>query len=844
MSETGPPPPAGPPVVPDDSTFRLFVESVRDYAIFMLDPDGRVASWNAGAERVKGYRADEILGRHLSVFYPQEAIARGWPQHELAVATRDGRFEDEGWRIRKDGGRFWANVVITAVRDEAGSLRGFAKVTRDMTERLRALDTQAAHAQLQKTFEAMAEGVIVQDQQGRIVMANDAGARLCGYENGARLLAAPVGEVVERFEIFDEHGAPFPVERLPARRVFRGEPRAEALMRWRPKGTTQDRWSISKATPLVGPDGEVHHAISVVEDITERRRVFERLQFLSDAGDILASSLAYEETLASVARLAVPRIADWCTVDVCDDLGQVRQLAVAHVDPGRVAWAQEISRRYPVRLEAPQGIGAVLRTGKPEMVPEVTDAMLEAGAQDAEHLRLLQELGPRSYLSVPLVARGRTMGALTLLCTDESGRRYDEQDLTMAGLLGRRAGLAVDNARLYTGMQRALDQVTEISRTKDEFLATLSHELRTPLNAIVGWTNLLQHGRLGPEEVKRALGTIARNANLQTQLISDVVDVSRVVTGKVRLDVRAVHPLNVIENALDTVRPAAAAREIRLEALLNPGAGPISGDADRLQQVVWNLLSNAIKFAPRGGRVEVRLEAVNSHVEIVVQDDGPGIPAEFLPHVFERFRQADSSSTRAHKGLGLGLAIVRHLVELHGGQVRAANRVDRSGACFTVALPRRAALGGAAVTGGLVRGTSPADPGEDAGPSLGGIRVMLVDDEADARELLTVALQQGGADVMAVPTPAEVHRQLALYRPHVLLADIEMPGTDGYGLLREVRERRPEDGGLTPAIALTAYAGTEDRIRALSAGFDMHLAKPVQIRELRVAVARLAGQRR
>jgi len=384
--------------------------------------------------------------------------------------------------------------------------------------------------------------------------------------------------------------------------------------------------------------------------------------------------------------------------------------------------------------------------------------------------------------------------------------------------------------------------VMDISRTKDEFLATLSHEIRTPLNAIVGWTNILQSGKLSPELAERALATIARNASLQTQLISDLVDVSRIVTGKVRLDVRPIDPVAVIENALDTVRPAAEAKDIQIEAILNPRAGPISGDSERLQQVVWNLLSNAIKFTPKRGRVHVRLEAINSHVQIVIEDNGPGIPADFLPHVFERFRQADSSSTRGHKGLGLGLAIVRHLVELHGGQVRAENRAERTGAVFTVSLPRRAVVNAAVSNGDSALSTPQAM--SDPAPSLRGIRVMLVDDEPDARELLKVGLEHSGAEVMAVESAAEVQRQLGLHRPHVLLADIEMVGTDGYTLLRQLRARRPEEGGLTPAIAITAYAGPEDRIRALSAGFDLHLSKPVQLSELRVAVARLAGQRR
>ncbi|HEY7508650.1 MAG TPA: ATP-binding protein [Vicinamibacteria bacterium] len=844
--------------------FRLLVESVREYAIFMLDAEGHISSWNPGARRLKGYEADEILGQHFSVFYPPER-PRPQIQAELTTAVREGQYQEEGWRVRKDGTQFWADVTITPVRDRQERLVGFAKVTRDLTARRAAEDQRiqlaaerVAHAETQRlndqlhqaneqlrlVFGGITEGIIVQDAAGRIVLANDTGARLCGYPSAAALIAAPVADVLSRFEILDENGDPFPPERLPARRVLHGgEERAEAVMRTRLKGSPVDRWSLSKAAPLRDPQGNVAMAISIFEDVTERRNVLERLRFLSEAGEMLSSSLVHDDTLAAVARLSVPRIADWCTVDLFDERGQVKRLAVAHVDPAKVAWARDLEARYPVRLDAPHGVGSVLRTGRSELVSDVTDQMLQAGAEDAEQLRILRRLEVRSYICVPMVARDRIIGALTLLATGESGRRYDEQDLAMAELLGRRVGLAVENARLYTQTQAALSQVTEISRLKDEFLATLSHELRTPLNAIVGWASMLKGGSLAPDVARRGIETIDRNAALQSRLIADILDVSRIITGKVRLNVRAVHPLTAIEQAVDTIRPTADAKDVTIHTILDPSAGPISGDEERLQQILWNLLSNAVKFAPKGGRVQVRLEAVNSHIRITVEDNGPGIEQGFLPHLFERFRQADSSSTRAHGGLGLGLAIVRHLVELHGGRVRAANRDDGTGAVFTVQLPRRPVLAADAAPAGLRHpAVSPVAAGMEA--SLQGTRLMVVDDEEDARDLLGVSLEQSGAEVRKVGSADEVMAQLPAYRPHVLLADIEMPGKDGYSLLQMVRRLPPDQGGLTPAIAITAYAGVEDRIRALAAGFDLHLPKPVQLDELRIAVGRLAGQRR
>jgi PAS domain S-box-containing protein len=847
-----------------EAMFRLLVESVREHAIFMLDPNGYISTWNLGAQRLKGYQSSEIIGQHFSRFYPPDK-PRADIDYELVIAQRDGVFREEGWRLRKDGSRFWADVTITAVRDAQGTLVGFAKVTGDLTARkvadeqrvllaaekaahAAARDAHArvheAHEQLRLVFQGIAEGILVQDREGRVVLANDTAASMCGFASAAEMIAAPMADVICRFDIFDEAGAPFPLDQLPGRRALQGEERPEAVMRFRPRSNQAERWSVSKATPLRDGQGAIMGAVSIFEDMTDRRRIMERLRFLSDAGDLLASSLDYEETLAAVAGLTVPRIADWCTVDVMDERGRLRRLAVAHVDPAKAAWAKELEERYPTDRQAASGVGAVLRTGQAELRADITDEMMQAAARDPEHLRILRELGLRSYVSAPLLARDRVIGAVSLLTTDESGRRYDEQDLTMAELLGRRAGLAVENARLYNQTQAALSQATEISRLKDEFLATLSHELRTPLNAIVGWAHILKGNTTDPDLLSKGLETIDRNAAVQSRLIGDILDVSRIITGKVRLNVRPVHPYTAIEQAVDTVRPAAAAKNIRVETILDPSAGPISGDEERMQQILWNLLSNAVKFTPKGGRVQVRLEAVNSHVAITVEDNGPGIADNFLPYVFQRFRQADSSSTRAHGGLGLGLAIVRHLVELHGGRVRAENRPEGSGAVFTVELPRRS------VTVRDTESPMPRHPAVSPSPpasppaSLHGVKVLLVDDEPDARELIAVSLEQSGASVVKTDSADAAVSALAEHRPHVLLADIEMPGKDGYSLLQAIRSLPADQGGLTPSIAITAYAGVEDRIRALAAGFDLHLPKPVQLDELTTAVARLAGQRR
>jgi PAS domain S-box-containing protein len=704
-----------------EATFRLFIESVRDYAIFMLDAEGRVASWNAGAERIKQYRQEEIVGKHFSVFYPPEAVARRWPEHELEVAAREGRFEDEGWRVRKDGTRFWANVVITAVHDDRGRLRGFAKVTRDMTERRNAQEQSVRLAQ----------------QQAARAEAERANARLQALVEFSRTLAE----------------AGLDVDAI-----------AEAVCR--------------QATRVVGEG-------CVMAVLRERE---------------LRPIASHHEDREAAERLAN--------------------------GPGGVVVGDD------------SVVGRALNTRAVAVVarPDPTSGLPLAP-------EFLERHAVSEALVVPMTL---SAGAGAVLVLIRRSGTYSSADRLLVESLASRAALALANATLYADVQeaheqlrRALEEVTGMSRMKDQFLATLSHELRTPLNAIVGWVHLMKSTTLDPPLMAKAIDTIARNAETQSQLIGDILDVSAIVSGKTRLNVRAVDPAHAIDDAIDTLRPAAEGKQVKVEAVLDRSAGPISGDPERLQQIVWNLVSNAIKFAPKGGRVVVRLEAVRSEVKIAVEDDGPGIPEDFLPHVFERFRQADASSTRGYKGLGLGLAIVRHLVELHGGEVHAGNREDGPGAVFTVVLPRRPVAVPALPPGApaLQRVSTEV---VDIGPSLSGVRVLVVEDDDDARDLLTISLQQAGAEVRATGSAPSVLQLLPDERPHVLLADVEMPGMDGYTLMSEVRRLPRDRGGLTPAIALTAYAGIADRVRALSAGFDLHLAKPVQIRELRAAVARLA----
>jgi len=412
----------------------------------------------------------------------------------------------------------------------------------------------------------------------------------------------------------------------------------------------------------------------------------------------------------------------------------------------------------------------------------------------------------------------------------------------LAAAAEERTSVEVDREALLRKEQEARATAEAADRAKDQFLAVLSHELRTPLNAVYGWARMLRAGQIqGEADVTRALEVIERNANAQVQLVDDLLDVSRVISGKMRLDVRKVDLSIVVEAAADAVRPAAEAKGIRLQSVLDPRAGPITGDPDRLQQIVWNLLINAVKFTPKGGQIQVHLQRINSHVEIVVSDTGQGIAPDVLPVIFERFRQADSSSTRTHSGLGLGLALVKHLVELHGGTVVAQSAGATRGATFVVGLPLTIAefpLGPLP----RVHPTAPSAEPLPAGTPLDGLKILVVDDDPDALELTTAILESSGAGVRRCFAAPEALDALREWRPDVLVSDIEMPGEDGYSLIRKVRALDPAQGGRTPAIALTAYGRTQDRILSLAAGYSMHVPKPVDPGELTTIVASVAAR--
>jgi len=488
-----------------------------------------------------------------------------------------------------------------------------------------------------------------------------------------------------------------------------------------------------------------------------------------------------------------------------------------------------------------------------ELFPELTERRLDQNYKSAleGQIRLLSQAlhgyliampavsGEYDYAQMlqavrisPLSHEGRIIGTLTII-EDVTERVAREAELQAQ---------IEERSRLLLSEKLARNEAERANRLKDEFLATISHELRNPLNAILGWTHMMQLGKLNDANMERAVETIYRNAKSQSQLIADLLDVSRIISGKLRLEARTVDLINIINAAIDSIRPAADAKGIRLQTMLDPAASSIWGDADRLQQVVWNLLTNAVKFTPQGGRIQIKLQPIDSQVEIVVTDSGVGISKEFLPYVFDRFRQADASTTRKHGGLGLGLSIVRQLVDLHGGSVSVHSEGEGKGATFSILLPVVGVINNDDEAESVHPTHGDAIISFEGLPSLQGLKVLVVDDEADTRELIGEVLRECGSEVIISRSAAEALVALEEQKPDILISDLAMPDEDGYTLISKIRALPSERGGQIPAAALTAYARAEDRMRVLRSGFQFHLPKPVDSAELVTVVASLAGR--
>ena len=688
---------------------------------------------------------------------------------------------------------------------------------------------QAVHRrvdELETLFDVLPVGLaIAEDPDCRHIRVNRAYARMLDIPVQSNAsMSAPAGERPPFRMLRD--GRDVDARDLPMQRAAREgiEVRQFEVDVLRPDGRRVSLYM--DAMPLFHDDGTVRGVVGTAVEISDRMRVEREQRFLAEASRVLAGSLEYETTMQDLAALIVQVLGEYCFVDVLREDGLTSRVAAADADPDRQPLAREL-QRYPPSFKVDSPATRVIRSGEPFLCREVSDDLFARAAQSDAHAALIRALDPQSFLMVPLRARGRTLGLLTI-GTHRGHRGLEEHDLELARDVAARAALALDNALLYRHAQDA-------NRLKDDFLATLSHELRTPLNALLGWAQILRSQSGDDAPTRRAVESIERNAHAQLVLINDLLDVSRVISGKLRLDMKTVDIAGVITAAVDAVRPAARGREIELGVSIAPLRLEVTGDSDRLQQIVWNLLSNAVKFTPRGGRVDVTVEEPRGAVQVTVRDTGIGIDPAFLPFVFDRFRQADSSTTRAHGGLGLGLAIVRHLVDLHGGSVTVDSAGRDRGSRFVVTLP--ASLPQAASPGAR------AHPPTAHQGALRGVRVLAVDDDPDARELTLLVLEAAGADVVAVAGVDDALKAMDRADPDVIVADIGMPHLDGYDLVREI-QRRHEPGAHPPIIALTAYVSAEDAQRTAAAGFAKHLGKPVDHETLVSVVAACASRAR
>ena len=717
------------------SRLAAIVESSQD-AVIGKTLDGTITSWNEAAARMYGYTAAEAVGRNISFVVPEERL-----EELREIMARVGRGESvknlETVRASKGGARFDVSLTISPIRDGTGRWVGASTIARDISAPKRAEEERARLA-LMVERERLRLRNLVADVPGVVWEAwgapDESGQHINFVSDHVeKMLGYTVDEWLSTPNFWLTIVHPEDRERASAEAHAIFESRAGGVSRFR--WTHKDGHTVpveAQSSVILDERGEPAGMRGVTMDITEREAAEGRLSFIAEASRVLASSLDYEATLERLARLPVAALADYCLIDLSDADGTVRRVAASHVDPARRPLVARL-REYPPDSHGAFGVARVLRTGEPVVVPEVNDEVIASMTRDETHAGLLRELGLKSFVTVPLVARERTIGALTFAST-RARRAYSDEDVSFAQEIASRAALAIENSRLYKRAQ-------EVNRAKDEFLATLSHELRTPLTPILGWTHMIRSGRLGEEEVGRGVRVIEKNSQSLSRLINDLLDMSSILSGKMRIEREPVELASVVREAVETVRPQAEARRVALEASLGGESPTVSGDRTRLVQVFWNLLNNAVKFSPEGGRVRVALDSDGGReARVHVEDEGAGITPDFLPHVFERFRQADMGTTREHGGLGIGLALVKSFVEAHGGAVRAASAGEGRGSRFTVTLPSLGSEASRRESGDL------APRGEES--CIEEVcRVLLVEDAPDTLDMLRIVFEARGYGV-------------------------------------------------------------------------------------------------
>lgn len=822
----------------------LAIINSSDDAIISKNLQGIVTSWNAGAERIFGYTAEEMVGNSITLLIPPERQAEE-PEilQKLQRGERVEHFDTQ--RVRKDGERVEVALSISPVRNDAGVIIGASKIARDITLRKRREEQLAAQKAKLETLNRLSMALTAELDLEKLVQAvTDAGREMSGATFGA-FFYNMIRKGEEEYMLYTLSGAPreaFEKFDMPRNTpIFAPTFAGKCTVRL---GNVRKDARYGQVPPHHGmPAGHLPVTSYLAVPVTSiSGEVIGGLFYGHPEPDVFTEeSEKFVETIAAQAAVAMDNARLYA--DLQQKLKEQQEMQKALRESEEMSSNVLNSSGDCIKvLDLDGKLISMNPTGL--TLFELDDLEGVIGASWAGLWP--EEMRPALVGAMHAAALGGT-GRFQGLCKTAKGvpKWWDVIVSPLRDAEGKVVRLTATSRDISEQRKSAEEarsaaaEAEKQSRMKDEFLATLSHELRTPLQSILGWTQLLLFEDCDAAEVRLGIEVIDRNANAQTRIIEDLLDMSRILSGKVRLDVQRVDLAAVIEAAVETVRPAAQAREIRLQAILDPLAKPVSGDPNRLQQIFWNLLSNAIKFTPSGGKVQILLERVNSHLEVSVTDSGMGISADFLPYVFERFRQADSTSTRRHGGLGLGLAIVKHLTELHGGSVRAKSPGENKGTTFTVLLPL-AVLHMEPEESGRRHPAAGDSKAPIPLPRLDGCSLLVVDDEEDARNLLSRMLTKAGAEVRMA---GSVRQALELWQqavPDVLISDIGMPEEDGYALVRTIRSMPAKKGGGVPAIALSAYTRTEDRIQAISAGFQMHLSKPADALELLTMVHSLA----
>jgi PAS domain S-box-containing protein len=789
---------------------RVTLASIGD-AVIATDTQGRVTFLNGVAADLTGWKPEKAQGQPLeAVFRIVNEQARQPVENPVEKVLREGvvvGLANHTVLIARDGTERPIDDSAAPIRDGSGQMIGVVLIFRDVTEQRRAeQELRQSETELSDFFENATVGLHWVGPDGIILRANQAELNMLGYSREEY-----VGRSIADFHA-DQDVICDILKQLQA-----GKKLADYPARLRCKdGSLKD---VLIDSSVLWRDGQFIHTRCFTRDVTQRKRSEQTARFLADASAALAVIVDFDSTLQKVASLAVPYFADWATVDLAKNDGTLRRVAVAHVDPGKVELAHELHRRFPPDPAAPQGVWNILRTGQAEMVQQITDELLGQAIQDKERLRIVRELGLKSYIGVPLKVRDKLLGVLSFIAA-ESGHLYDDMDLAVAKDLADRAAIAIENSHLYRELRDA-------DRRKDEFLATLAHELRNPLAPIRNGLQILRLSGANDETVVEVHSIMERQLDQMIRLIDDLMDVSRITRNKLELKKQRMELAVVIQNAVETSRPLIDQDGHELSVWLPPDPVHLNADPTRLAQVFSNLLNNSAKYTEPGGRISLVAEVLGDEVAVRVRDNGVGIPAEAMPRLFQMFSQVDCNMERAQGGLGIGLTLVRRLAEMHGGRVEAHSDGPGKGSEFVVRLP--------VLKPDRVSSRTPAT---DDGPVAASVkrRILIVDDNHDSAMSLGMMLKLLGNETHTAHDGLSAVTAADQLRPDIILLDIGLPKLNGHDACRRIREQPWSNG--TVIVALTGWGQEEDRRRSQEAGFNHHLVKPVEM----AALEKLLGE--